>query len=180
MITRPYSPGGKGKRNPAPLSEYGKELREKQKLKNWYNLREAQFRKYVKTALTSRKGAEDAAAFLIKNLESRLDNVIFRLGIASSRLQARQLVSHGHFLINGKSVNIPSYHLKKNDIITIKPSRLKKNFFQNLSIRTEKQKIPSWLSFDVKKLEGKIIDTPKIEEVMPPVEISSIFEFYSR
>jgi small subunit ribosomal protein S4 len=181
MIRRPYPPGKKGKRRVSPLSEYGKELQEKQKLKNWYNLREAQFRKYVKEVLSSRGKAEkDPSDLLIKILESRLDSVIFRLGLASSRSQARQLVSHRHFLVNGRVVNIPSYQVKKGDIIKIKPESLKKNIFQNISARLKKQKIPSWLSFDFKNLEAKMVGEPSLEEVAPPVEIPVIFEYYSR
>lgn len=180
MVRKPYSPGKKGKRRVGALSEYGKELREKQKLKKWYNLREKQFRKYVNEALGHRGKVEDAASLLIKTLESRLDNVIFRLGIASSRAQARQLVSHSHFLVNGRAVNIPSHHLKKGDIIKIKPKSLKKTTFQNLSTRLKKQKIPSWLALSTENLEGKVIGEPSLEEVASPVEISAIFEFYSR
>ncbi len=180
MIKKPYPPGQKGKRKPSPLSEYGKELREKQILKNWYNLKEKQFRKYVKEILRRRHRAEDVADFLIKKLESRLDNVVFRLGFVSSRAQARQLISHGHFLVNDKKINIPAYQLKKGDKITISDMARKKTIFQNLSTLIKKRKPPSWLQLNVEKLEGKMIGQPSLEEAMPPVEISSIFEFYSR
>lgn len=181
MIKRSYVPGQKKKRRQSSFSEYGKELREKQKLKRMYNLREVQFRKYVKEALSSDKKIEkDPALLLIKSLESRLDNVVFRFGFTSSRAQARQLVSHGHFLINGKSVNIPSYQIKKGDIIIVKPKGLKKNIFQNISLKLKNYKFPSWISFDIKNLEGKIIGEPSMEETVLPVEISSIFEHYSR
>jgi len=180
MLRKPYSPGPKSKKRKRATSEYGKELKEKQKLKEWYNLRERQFRKYVKEALSHRGKTEDVASSLIKNLESRLDNVIFRLGFAVSRDQARQLVSHNHFLINGKPVNIPSYRLRKNDTIKVKPSSSKKNLFQSLVPKLKKQKLPSWLSLDVENFEGKIVAEPIFEEAAPPVEISAIFEFYSR
>ncbi len=113
-------------------------------------------------------------------LESRLDNVIFRLGIVPSRLQARQLVSHGHFLVNGKPVNIPSFQTKKGDIIKIKPQRLKKSIFQNLSSKLKKQKTPSWLALDVDKLEVKIAGEPSRDDSALSVEIPVIFEYYSR
>lgn len=103
MIKRPYPPGKRIKKRKS-LSEYGKELKEKQKLKNWYNLSEEQFSKYVKKALGKRGKVEDARTFLMKELESRFDNVIFKLGWASSRSQAQQMVSHQHFLVNGKKV----------------------------------------------------------------------------
>ncbi len=180
MIKKPYPPGMKGKRRTKKISEYGKELNEKQKLKNWYNLREKQFRNYVKEVLGRRGKVEDAGALLIKKLERRLDNVVFRLGFASSRVQARQIVNHNHFLVNGKRVNIPSYQVKKGDRISLKPSSQKKTIFQDLPTVLKKHKPPSWIELDAKKLEGKIISEPTLEEAAPPVEISSIFEFYSR
>ncbi len=180
MVRKSYPPGQKGKRRPKALSEYGKELREKQKLKNWYNLKERQFRKYVKKALGARGKVEDASVFLIKTLESRLDNVIFRLGFAPSRSSARQLISHGHILINSRPVNIASFSVKKGDKINIKPSSSKKNIFRNLPSVLKKYNPPPWLSLVAGKLEGKVIGIPNLEEVAPPVEISSIFEYYSR
>ncbi|GAI33991.1 unnamed protein product [marine sediment metagenome] len=177
MVKKAYPPGQKGKRRVKALSEYGKELREKQKLKNWYNLKERQFRKYVKEALEKR---EDAGTMLIKILESRLDNVVFRLGFASSRRLAQQLISHRHFLVNDKVINIPSYLVKKGDKIKIRPSSSKKTVFQNLSTVLKKYETPAWLELNIEKLEGKVVGRPSLEEVAPPVEISSIFEYYSR
>jgi len=180
MLKRAYPPGQKRKRRFRALSEYGKELREKQRLKNWYNLKERQFKRYVKEVLESRGKIENAATFLIKKLECRLDNVIFRLGFASSRAQARQLVSHGHFLINGKAVNIPSYQLKKGDKITFHQTSRKKFIFKNLQAKLKKHQPPVWLSLNIKTLEGKVIGSPSLEEAAPPVAIPTIFEFYSR
>lgn len=180
MVKRPYPPGQKGKRRISPPSEFARELREKQKLKKWYNLEERQFKRYVKEILSQRGKIKDASVFLIQNLEKRLDNVVFRLGFASSRNQAKQLVSHGYFLVNGKSVHIPSFKLKVGDTITLKPQKLKKAIFKDLKNKLKKEKVQSWLSLDPEKLEGKIIGEPKIEEVSPPVEVSAIFEYYSR
>ncbi len=180
MIKKPYSPGQKGeKKTSKVLSEYGKELREKQKLKNLYGLNERQFKKYIKEVLAKR-GKEDAVLSLIKKLESRLDNVIFRLGFAFSRSQARELTSHGHFLVNNKKVNFPSFELKKNDLISIRPQSLKNAFFKNIIIRLKKYQPPSWLELDYKKCEGKVINSPSLEEAAPLVEIPLIFEYYSR
>lgn len=179
-VRKPYPPGMKGKKRARPVSEYGRELREKQKLKNWYNLRERQFRNYVKQALDARGKVEDTAAFFIEILESRLDNVVYRLGFANSRAKARQLVSHGHFLMNGRSINVPSYRVKINDKIKLKPSSAKKNIFRNLSIVFKKYKPPSWLKLDIDKLEGSVQKLPTLEESVPPVEIASVFEFYSK
>jgi len=180
MIKKAYPPGQKRKRRPIPPSEYGKELRERQKLKNWYNLKERQFKNYVKKVLDRRGKVEDTSELLIKILEIRLDNVVFRLGLSASRLQARQLVSHGHFLVNGKSIDTPSYQVKNGDIILVKPQKIKKANFQNLKNLLKKYKPPSWLELNAEKLEGRVIGEPTIEEAAPPVEVSSIFEYYSR
>lgn len=180
FIKRPYPSGQKGKRRTRPLSEYGKELREKQKLKNWYNLNEEQFRKYVKDILRKRGKVENAADFLIQRLESRLDNTVFRLGFASSRSQARQFVSHGHFLVNGKPVNISAYQLKKGDRITIRSQSQKKKIFEHLPVYLKKHQFPSWLKLNPEKLEGEVLGFPTLEEASPPAEVSTIFEFYSR
>ena len=180
MVRRPYPPGQKGKRRSSPLSEYGKELREKQKLKNWYNLRERQFSRYVKEVLRKRGGTEDAGTQLIQTLERRLDNIVFKLGFASSRVQARQLISHRHFLVNDKVINVPAFLIKKGDKIKIRPTAAKKIIFKNLPSTLKKHSVPDWLSLNIDKLEGKVKGLPTLEEAVPPVELSTIFEFYSR
>lgn len=180
MIKRPYPPGSKGKRRKGGLSEYGRELREKQRLKNWYNLKEKQFKGYVKEVLNQRKKAEDLSDLLIKKLESRLDNVVFRLGLASSRSQARQMVLHGHFLVNGKKVDVPSFQVKKGDKIGVKSSSAKKEFFKKLAPVLKKHQPPSWLKLNPAKLEGEVEGVPTLEEAQPPAEVPLIFEFYSR
>lgn len=180
MIRKSYPPGIKGKRKTRAMTEYGKESREKQKLKNWYGLGERQFKKYVKEVLVSRGKVEDASIILIQKLEGRLDNVIFRLGFANSRAQTRQLVNHGHFLVNGKKVNIPSYQLKKGDKITSHPSFKKSKFFQDLQVKLKKHQPPSWLSLNPENLEAEVKNLPTSAEAAPPAEISTIFEYYSR
>ena len=180
MIRRPYPPGQKRKRKTSSLSEFGKELKEKQKLKNLYHLKERQFKNYVKKILEKRGKVEDASDLLIKVLESRLDNVVFRLGFANSKIKARQLVSHGYFLVNGKPVNVPSFRLKKGDIVSVKTSKAKKPVFKDVKNIIKKNKPLTWLEINTDKLEGKIIGEPSLAETAPPVEIASIFEFYSR
>lgn len=180
MVRRPYPPGQKGKRRKGRPSEYAKELREKQKLRNWYNLREKQFGNYVKDLLVKRGRMGDASVLLIKALECRLDNVVFRLGFASSRAKARQLVSHGYFLLNGKPMNFPSHQLKKGDVVSLKPQKAKKAIVKEIETLMKKHKTLSWLQLDTKKLEGKIVGIPTLEEVAPPVNMPAIFEFYSR
>lgn len=180
MVRKPYAPGQKGKRRPKPLSEYGKQLKEKQKLKNWYNLRETQFGNYVKNVLKKKSGAEGAPIKLIQILEKRLDNVIFRLGFASSRNEARQIVSHRHILVNGKVVNIPSFSVKKDDKIQIRPSALKKGLFKDLASVLKKYSTPSWLLLKADQFEGTIKSEPVFEEAALPIELSAVFEFYSK
>lgn len=179
MVRKPYAPGQKGKRRPPSPSEYGKELREKQKLRNWYNLKEKQFGNYVREAL-KKSGRADTADLLARLLESRLDNVVFRLGFASSRSQARQLVTHGNFLVNGKRVDIPSYRVKKGDEISPRPAFAKKPLFQELKKKLKDSRPPAWLSLETAKLKGKVVSSPSLEEAAPPAEISAIFEYYSR
>lgn len=182
MITKPYPPGIRGKRRKAGISEYGRQLQEKQKLKFWYNLQERQFKKYAKEALEeSRKKGQDATEIFIRKLESRFDNVVYRLGFADSRAQARQLVSHGHFLLNGKSANIPSIQLKKGDVIEVKPSSKENEYFKKLKLlKLKKHKPPTWLKLDPEALRGEVIGYPTVEEASPIAEISSIFEFYAK
>lgn len=180
MVRKPYPPGQKRKRRRKRISEYGKELREKQRLKNWYNLKERQLRNYVKAVLEKPGKTEDTGTQLIQTLERRLDNVVFRLGFAVSRPQARELVSHRHFLVNEKIVNIPSFLVKKGDKIKIRPASVKKNIFKNLSSTLKKHSLCSWLSLNIEKLEGKVKELPTLETAAPPVEVSAIFEFYSR
>ena len=179
MVRKPYPPGFQGKkRRRKTSSEYARQLSEKQKLKHWYNLKEYQLKSYVKDVLDKRGRVGDAQGFFIKTLEKRLDNVVFRLGLAPSRAQARQLVSHGHFLVNNKKTNIPSYRVKKGDRIKIAFPR--KMCFHDLPLILKKHHIPSWLSIDIKKMEAEVIAEPSHEEALLPVEVSVIFEYYSR
>lgn len=180
MVRRPYPPGRKKKRGGFRVSEYSKELREKQKLKTYYGLRERQFKNYVKEILQERGGEEDAALALIKRLEKRLDNIVFRLGFAKSRKEARTLVSHRHFLVSSKPVNIPSFSVKKGDVIAVKEAKKQKTFFKNLGILLRNYQAPSWLKLDKTKLEGEVAGEPSLEDLDSPVDIPSIFEFYSR
>lgn len=181
IIKRPYPPGIKKRRKRRVLlSEYGKELMEKQKLKNYYNLQENQFRRYVKEILQKRGKVEDATLLLIEKLEKRLDNVVFRLGFARSRKESRELVSHGHFLVNSKSVNIPSFEVKKGTVISLKENKKKKPLFKNLTLTLKNYQAPAWLKLDQKKIEGKVVGKPSLEDSGSAVDISSIFEFYSR
>lgn len=173
---RAYGPGQHGQKR-RKLSEYGMQLREKQKTKAFYGVLESQFRKYFVMAL-GRKGA--TGENLLQILESRFDNVIYRLGFGNSRYQARMLVRHGHFEINGKKVNIPSYLVKPGDIITLKEtSRQDQIFKDNIAINAKKA-MPSWLEADLENYTGKVVSLSSRDEVDLPVEEHLIVELYSK
>jgi len=180
ILRRPSPPGTQLKDRRRKISEYGMQLKEKQKLRYYYGLREKQFRNYIEDALSQRGKEEDSATLLIQRIESRFDNIIFRLGIASTRIQARQFVSHGYFLINNKPVDIPSYHLSIGDVVSVRLRLKEKNLFKMWKSQLKKYETCSWLKLDREKIEGKVIEKPSLEESAPPAEILSIFEFYSR
>jgi len=179
-MKRPFAPGPQRKRRGGAASEYKKSLEEKQTLKKWYGLGERQFKRYVKETLEKMGKVDDVSSELIRRLEKRLDNVIFRLGFAKSRVSARQLVSHGYFFINGKPVNIPSYQVKKDDIILIKENKKAKGVFKELANELKRKEVPAWLQLNKNTLVSTAVGEPNLDEVKPPAEISLIFEFYSR
>ncbi len=175
---RGYPPGqhGPGLRRRKP-SDYSIQLREKQKVKRIYGVGEAQFRNYFEKAARARGTTGEVLLLL---LETRLDNVVYRLGFASSRPQARQVVRHRQVMVNGRIVDIPSYQVKRGDQISLHPSFKKKAIVKNLSLTIKKHNPPSWLELNKEKLEGKVTGFPSLEEASPPAEIPAIFEFYSR
>ena len=178
IVRRNYPPGMHGPKGYTRKgSEYGRQLIAKQKVKKMYRLREKQFNNlFVKASQA--KG--DASTNLLISLERRLDNAIYRLGIAASRDQARQLVSHGHFLVNGTKMNIPSYETKLRDVITIKEKSKSNGLISRTLKETAGKNIPSWLSFDPAKAEAVIIDTPSTEELNLMADATLTVEFYSR
>ncbi|MEI7810407.1 MAG: 30S ribosomal protein S4 [bacterium] len=165
-----------GARRPKALSEYGTQLNEKQKIRFSYGITERQLSNYVKKASLS-KGAHAVERFY-EELESRLDNVVYKMGLANSRRGARQMVSHGHFIVNDHKVTIPSYQVKVGDIIKIREGSKTKKIFDNLTDRLKDYKAPAWISFDLAKVEGKIIDKPKNTETF--LDLNVVLEFYSR
>jgi len=173
---RGYAPGqhGQGRRK---LSEYGIQLREKQKAKRIYGVLERQFRKYYEMA-EKMKGV--TGENLLQLLERRLDNVVYRLGLASSRAEARQLVRHGHFQVNGRKVNIPSYMVDVGDVITVKEKSRSSKRIKELVERAQDRTVPDWLQMDYERLEGKVIELPTKEHIDIPIEEHLIVEFYSR
>jgi len=180
MVKRAYAPGQKPKRRRGGISEYGKELREKQRIKKHYNLSEKQFKNYVKEVLDTKAKVDDVSSFFIQKVETRLDNVIFRLGWAASRSEARQIVTHGHFVVNGKRTDIPSQRIKINDKITIREGSKSKAIFKDLADKVKKITPPSWLKVNQKTFEVQIIKYPIFDDVQLPGELSVVFEHYSR
>ena len=181
FIKRSYPPGihgSKGKR--VKTTEYSLQLREKQKAKRIYGLLEKQFKKYYDKATRS-KG--DIGENLVSFLETRLDNVIYRSGIAKSRRQARQIVGHGHFIVNKFNTDIPSFNVKIDDIIKLKSSKKDKSFFKeaiNELKNIKNSEIPSWINFDKQKMEIKILSKPDIKDMQYGFDTKMIIEFYSR
>jgi len=179
MVRRPSFPGVHGKGSGrGQKSEYGLQLAAKQKIKRIYGVLEKQFRKHYDDVKNKEGIAGD---LLMDRLERRFDNVIYRLGFATSRAQARQLVNHGMFFINGKKNDIPSTALKIGDVITIKTTKTEKNYFKNIDQALKNKKdFPSWISFDVSKMEGQITGAPKIDEIGVNVDAQVVVEYYSR
>ena len=159
------------------VSEYGLQLKEKQKTKFVYGVQEKQFRGYFEEA-SRRKGI--TGTILLQILESRLDNVVYRLGLASSRAQARALVSQGHFLVNGKKVNIPSYLTKVGEEIKVKEASANKEIFKQIVEENAKRAIPTWLEVNREARSGKIVAVPEREQIDLPVEEHLIVELYSK
>ena len=174
MERRGYAPGQHGQGR-SKNSDYALQLREKQKTKRFYGLQETQFRNLFDKA--DRKQGMTGENLLIM-LESRLDNVVFRLGFASSRKEARQLVNHGHFTVNGRKVNIPSYMVKAGDVVAVKANSTNSPKFKEVKDMTITT--PEWMSVDVEKLEGKIVSIPTREQIDTPVAEHLIVELYSK
>ena len=173
---RNYAPGQHGQKR-AKLSEYGTQLREKQKTKSFYGVGERQFRKYFEMA-SNKKGI--TGENLLQILESRLDNVVYRLGYGSSRAQARQLVNHGIFEVNGKRVDIPSYLIKAGDVISVREIKKDNGTIKSATESNEARPVPTWLEKDVEKLSGKVVRLASREDIDLPVEEHLIVELYSK
>ena len=166
-------PGVHGKKRKKRLSEYGLQLREKQKAKTTYGLMEKQFKNLVQK-VQLKKG--DTKELIVSSLETRLDNLVYRLGFAKTRFMARQIVSHGHVLVNGKKLNIPSYSVKVDDVISLTPT------MQNnkVVLETNKEKEDVLAFLNKKGLSGKLVRMPKSEDLQVPFDLQLIIEYYSR
>ena len=176
IARRNYAPGQNGQKN-SKISEYGTQMKEKQKTKAFYGVGEKQFRKYFEMAANNKGKTGEV---LLQILESRLDNVVYRLGFASSRAQARMQVTHGAFEVNGKKVNIPSYLVKAGDVIAVREIR-QDNGTIKLAVETNASRpVPAWLEKDSEKLCGKVLNLATREDVDLPVEEHLIVELYSK
>jgi len=176
VARRVYAPGQHGQQK-KKLSEYGLQLREKQKARRFYGVLESQFRKYFDMAV-KRKGI--TGENLLQILESRLDNVVYRLGLATSRPEARQLVRHGHFTVNGKKVNIPSYLVKVGDVISLREKSRNSPKIQAISEIAGGKVIPKWLEYNAENFTGKVVSLPAREDIDLPISEHLIVELYSK
>ena len=174
---KPYGPGAQGKGRKR-MSEYKIQLREKQKVKSLYGVLEKQFRIFYNRA-DKKKGA--TGENLLSLLESRLDNVVYRLGLASSRSQARQLVNHKHFTVNDVVTNIPSFIVKEGDVIKVRDKSKNVTLFKN-SVETAGQgtPVPAWLEFAPEKMQGKVVRSPEREDITDEIKENLIVELYSK
>jgi small subunit ribosomal protein S4 len=174
---RNLPPGQHGKLRKAKLVGYGLQLREKQKVKRIYGVLENQFRRYFEMADRQRGITGET---LLQLLERRFDNIIYRLGLATSRAQARQLVRHGHFLVNGRKVDVPSYSLKAGDVVSVRGTSAQNTTIQHAMEEVKGRGIPEWLLFDVGQMTGRVASLPTREQINLPVQEQLIVELYSK
>ncbi|MBI5099928.1 MAG: 30S ribosomal protein S4 [Nitrospirae bacterium] len=173
---RNYAPGQHGQKR-KKLSDYALQLREKQKAKETYGVLENQFKRYFYLA-EKKKGV--TGSNLLQLLELRLDNIVYRLGFAANRRQARQLVLHGHFTVNNKRVSIPSCLLRSGDIVGLKEASMKLNVVEENISKIEHRGLPAWIEMDTKNLKGKVLHAPERDEIELPVQEQLIVELYSK
>jgi small subunit ribosomal protein S4 len=173
---RPTPPGQHGVRR-RKMSDFGTQLREKQKIRRVYQVLERQFRRYFETA-EARPGM--TGENLLRLLETRLDNVVFRMGFASSRPQARQLVSHGHFTVNGRHVTVPSFQVREGDRVEVREVSRKSDYFKDIKDSLRGAQRPDWLSVDADRLAGSVMALPRRDQM--PLELNEqlVVEYYSR
>src|SRR5579875_249574 len=173
-----FPPGQHGQRRTRRPSEYGLQLREKQKIRKMYGVLERQFQRHFEEA-ERRPGI--TGENLLRILEMRLDNVVYRLGFADSRKQARQIVRHGHFTVNGRKCNIPSYMVRPTDLVAVRPQSREREYFKVVLETAGSKQVPDWMTRDLPSLSGRIISAPVPEQIEhPPFNQQLVVEFYSR
>jgi small subunit ribosomal protein S4 len=173
---RQYPPGQHGQRR-GKLSDYGVQLREKQKVRNTYSVLERQFRKYFQRA-ERKKGV--TGEVLLQLLETRLDNVVYRMGFAPNRNSARQLVGHRHFFVNGKQVSVPSYNVQVGDVVEVGASSRDMEIIKDSISRAEQRGVPSWVEIDFQNFRGKVAQIPAREDIQLTAQEQLIVELYSK
>ncbi len=174
---RNFPPGQHGKTRKAKLLGYGVQLREKQKVKRIYGVLEDQFRRYFEAAERQRGITGEV---LLQLLERRLDNVVYRLGLATSRPQARELVRHGHFAVNGKKVNIPSFQVRAGDVVAVRQGSQKNVTIQHAMEEVKGRGVPEWLQMQAEQFTGRVVSLPTREQINLPVQEQLIVELYSK
>lgn len=178
VAKRSFAPGQHGQRRTRRPSEFGLQLREKQKVRRYYGVLETQFRKHYGEAV--RRGGVTGDN-LLQILESRLDNVVYRMGFADSRSQARQLVMHGHFTVNGRKTNVPSFMVRQNAVIAVREESRRRDYFKDFSEILGTHRAPEWLSVDNGSLSGRILNLPARDQIEVPLfNDALIVEHYSR
>lgn len=177
LVRRPYAPGVHGPNGNKRTTEFAKQLREKQKAKRIYGLNERQFRNLFDEA-ASKQG--NTGETLVRLLEMRLDNAVYRAGFAKTRAAARQFVSHAHFNVNGEKVNIPSYRVRSGEIIGVRSNKQNKGNWKGASETLNKHQAPSWLSLNGGEMSVKVTGAPIGQELRQPFDVKLIVEFYSR
>lgn len=177
IVKRNYPPGFHGPKGKKRLTDYGMQLNEKQKAKRLYNLLEKQFKLTFEKALKQTGNTGDN---FLQLLEMRLDSVIYNLGISDSRPEARQLISHGFFTVNGKMTNIPSFMTKTGDIIAIKKNKENTKPYKRIAEKAAKNEVPGWLNLDAKKIIAKVLHKPDTKTLKPNFNVQMIVEYYSR
>jgi small subunit ribosomal protein S4 len=175
---RNFPPGMHGQKRTRRPSEFGLQWREKQKVRRFYGLMERQFSNTFQEAV---RQPGVTGENLLRLLEMRLDNVVYRMGFADSRRQARQIVRHGHFQVNGRKTDIPSYEAKPGDVISVKPQSRDKEYFKTVAELLRTRQVPGWLTLDPDAMSGRVVTPPTRDQIdMPPINESLIIEFYSR
>ncbi len=169
--------GGREVKRGGQMSDYKRQLIEKQKMRFSYAITEKQLRRYVDEAIAS---GHQPVAHLMERLESRLDNVVYRLGFAKTRQMARQMVSHGHIIVNGKRLNIPSHKVRKGDVITVREGSKTSGLFVELAEKHEGAAVPAWLSLDIKKLTATVLGVPVYNPSETLFDPDQVMEYYSR
>lgn len=177
LSKRNYRPGVHGQGRPGRVSEYGTQLREKQKAKWTYGVMEKQFRRYFEEASKKKTVTGDT---LLQMLEMRLDNVVYRLGFAETRAQARQLVSHGFFTVNAKNVDIPSYRTKVGEVVAVRQGKKASKYMEAQKQKMKSAKTQDWVELNASELSGKVLSVPSLEQIDNKINTQLIVEYYSR